>query len=303
VSEEISPIPNISNQQEDQKAQIAEETGEKETTPEEIALQKVINFAERGMHYRGPIGLGFHELATGPDRWWGDRLHIGILYAEQVLNQGILSHDLAKRAGIERSPYGYSPDDPTMSYTGSNAVALYPASTYLRHKEGGFPMEFHEFSFICKYDRSDYHQAQEDSGEVEVKSRIRPNDIVGVAIYSKYLNAEFSGMGPRDRDLDEYPEYKKQAERIAKAVGIDPPSWSGDLPDHEDFVNRLKKALGYENVVTVGDYLKRLGNKYTIPVYTDDEGGLGLYWPEKISSADMGKFPSPDEIDWEAGNH
>jgi len=88
----------------------------------------------------------------------------------------------------------------------------------------------------------------------------------------------------------------REANRIAKIVGIEPPSFydlnGHSVPDHDDFIDRLKKALGYENVETVGDYLTEIGRKFEIPIYTDDEHGMGLYWPQICSSDEMSQFPT-----------
>lgn len=263
---------------------------EEEMTPEEIALKKVINIGSTRL-----TGVGFHELGTGEHIFYGDKMRAGILYAEQILHQGLISYNLAKRAGIERSPYGYSPDDPSLSFVDSNDVSLYPSNTYLRCGTESFPMKSHEFAFICRYKKGNFERI--DNSEVEVQGRIQPEDIIGIAVSSSRLGSQFSGMGPRTNDSENFEEYKKQSERIAKAVGIDPPSFDKEgYPSHSDFMNRLKKTLNYENVETVGDYLIELGKKYHIPIYTDDEHGLGLYWPESCPSDEMAQFPVQNEI-------
>ena len=258
---------------------------EKEMTPEEIALEKVINIGSTRL-----TGVGFHELGTGENAYHGDRLIAGVLYAEQVLCQGLLSYNLARRAGIERSPYGYSPNDPSLSFVGSNDVSLYEANSYLLYGTKSFPMRQHEFSFICKYRENDSYA---DEGEIAVNGRVQPKDIIGIAVANGTLDSKFSSMTPYSQDDDDYEPYKKQAERIAKAVGIGPPSFDKEgYPLHDEFMDNLKKKLGYEGVETVGDYLTAIGKKYTIPIYTDDEHGLGLYWPKRFSSDEMRQFPT-----------
>jgi hypothetical protein len=287
---ETGPIGGVPEENNSTQIEINETQKEE---AENFALSKVVDLNDN-YRYKGKYAIGFHEISHDLNK--GRPLLAGLFYSEQILTQGILSRDLSEKTGIKRSRFGHNPDADA-SYTPKNSVALNPAYNFLQERDGSDGnYSLRDWSLVCKYERES-RKVNEDptrADEVDVVGRVKPSDIIGIAVSEKMLDIniyEFINSLPNE-------EVVSELKRVSEFLGLGIVENTDSEEKRNQLISSIFEKLGYGNIATVGDYLKALGLKFKMPIYTDDDNGVGLYWPKRINSLKMaGQFPIIDDLE------
>lgn len=140
----------------------------KEVSKEKVEKEKIIAYHT----------LGF----SGSARFSKDVEIIGgIFNTEQVLQQGLLSADTARKANIQRSNMGYSPQDPFLNLP--TEISLYSDAFFEKVKN------IHPWSIRCDIDsdKLTFGNPKTDA-ELRVSIRIKPKEISSIRISGEILN-------------------------------------------------------------------------------------------------------------------
>lgn len=294
-----------------------ENAAEKELSPEVIEkiMEKVIDFKapenQKGIFIHQPGYQGTGSAALG-----------GIFNAEKILQYGILSRDLANRAGVERSAFGHDPVKSLSYQRGIWGDSLAKLSKYS------------EWCFLFKAAEKHHGKDQLFS---EKEYRIKPKDIVGIAISQTLLNESVENF------LHQSPFKKEIARQLIQTkkdlslhVSLETENLLSECARlgeealknraqfyHKNYDNKRfgeeglsreakrqydeyselahqnwEKIIGtilplvredkrFSGINTFGDYIMVIGRKFETPTYSLDGG---LIFPKQMSYEEVQKF-------------
>ena len=241
---------------------------------EELPLEVLKEIMAKVEHVEKQDNVAFHTVGFIERT----SLPAGLLHAENILNQGILSKKMAAKANIKRSSTGFQPES---SYTGNdrNAGGIFGYSKlYLRKNN-----EIHnqELFIVFRYDESksqpDDNSGLED-GIVTEQNRIKPKDILGIEagqdtlkmtlleLFEKIKNSDLNGMhtnalrkhnkflndATRLLSINFVNDEKEKIEELNKEIEKAPDSYYADLKAmrKNPLSNKLKEDILEANART-----------------------------------------------------
>lgn len=288
----------------DDYEEMSDEEIHKITSGREALKRIVPSFEDSEAYKNGSKRIGVHSLGYNS----GDIGSVlsGLINTEQVLQQGLLSKNLALRANIDRSAFGHSPDDPYKN--GENGISAHPNS---------FAPYDPKWSLQFSYKKDASYRPSGD--EVIIRHRVAPRDIIGPVIdesipeqrIADYLESIFEQEQPlyllirtaqdirkvvSKMDLDLLPEEEEMVDAmVAKGVEIRASQAlvahlsATEEKDHAKALSdimapivhllmpKLLKMSGLDEESTFGDFLREIGIKYSVPIIINKSNNL--YWP------------------------
>lgn len=158
---------------------------EEQVESETEELQKIeLETLSKVVDLRDPSQkIAFHTLAYGGDNT--KELLAGLLYSEQVLDQGLLSKRVAERAGIiGRSLLGYNRDNP--SQNGEAGISVHSMRQYLAMEKYAEPS--FRWAMIIAPGDTEIIDGGWDYDEITFKDRIKPDKIIGIQVARELLD-------------------------------------------------------------------------------------------------------------------